>query len=944
MAECECQNQRTLFAKKDKASCFAITRFILLSFFLGLVSCQLADNRIRGQIANTSGPNSEPPGFSCAVNIDASDPQSFGQGTEQLPFVLCGAGQLAALSDPGNSHLWDKYFQLQGDLAMTGPISPIGNSITPFSGVLDGNGHTISGINITSSGSHGIGLFGYTDGAVIKNITLQNSMIDAQGQDWAGVLIGKATQTKISNVTVESGIVTGTGSYYGGIVGDFRGELKDSTVDASSQVNGNTTVGGAVGSIYDAATCSRTSEERAIINNVQTHNDVVAVGNVAGGLVGQMNSAWGYGCLFVVTNSSASGAVSGANYIGGLVGYVHNGNISFSHATGDVNATGRAGGLIGEMDDQDAFSIDIYMTYATGNVTGGFRVGGLIGSSTNQNIYFSYATGDVVNTGTGSAGGLIGYQSGPSHRTAYCYATGSVTSTTGGQSGGLIGYLFQGHVFYSYSVSPVITSANYVGGVVGVPGSFWTIDHVFWDKQTNGVNLQCGAGACNDSYGKTTAEMKTASTFNSVDSTNWAFHADSGDDDTDFWELQAGEYPKLSAYTTNFSMYTFAGGTGSQADPFLIANPSQLNQIGPRLVFSNKYFRLTSDINMIADSAGFRPLQYFTGQLDGNNHTISNLTINSPGSSQMGFIGIGAQAYKEEPIIKNISFNGLSVTGLDYVGGVLGQGEGSMVADISLDGVAVAGNNGVGGVCGQCFSISNVTLASGNVTGANFYTGGLAGITGSINFSSYAGVVSGASITGGGVGQLNITSGPFQRLVSSKNLILGTVSGTGNVGGFVGIATRSEVQETESRASVIASLDQAGGLMGSFENGEINDCGATGSVSGTNAVGGLAGNAQSSTVSQSFAAGQVNGSGSNVGGYLGTTSGVNTYAGNFWNKEENPTLFDIGISGDVGDADQISGEMLINLKTESTYTNKGWDFLNIWIIQPGQNGDFPFLR
>ena len=62
-------------------------------------------------------------------------------------------------------------FYLANDITLSSDWTPIGNVAYPsdgFAGTFDGTGHTISGMNINSSSSGGVGLFGTINGATIK--------------------------------------------------------------------------------------------------------------------------------------------------------------------------------------------------------------------------------------------------------------------------------------------------------------------------------------------------------------------------------------------------------------------------------------------------------------------------------------------------------------------------------------------------------------------------------------------------------------------------------------------------------------------------------------------------------------------------------------------------------------------------------------------------------
>ncbi|MHC4844087.1 MAG: hypothetical protein ACYTEE_09835, partial [Planctomycetota bacterium] len=85
---------------------------------------------------------------------------------------------------------WDANFVMVNDIDLSGysgtELSIIGSyPDNPFTGVFDGNSHTISNFDYEVSGVHYIGLFSFVDdGAVIKNLTLQNPSITAATSDY----------------------------------------------------------------------------------------------------------------------------------------------------------------------------------------------------------------------------------------------------------------------------------------------------------------------------------------------------------------------------------------------------------------------------------------------------------------------------------------------------------------------------------------------------------------------------------------------------------------------------------------------------------------------------------------------------------------------------------------------------------------------------------------
>ncbi|MDR0747379.1 MAG: hypothetical protein LBE89_05735, partial [Helicobacteraceae bacterium] len=159
---------------------------------------------------------------------------------------------------------------------------PIGDSYSSFSGIFNGNGHKITGLRIDRSSMQYVGLFGFTNGAVIKNI---------------GVEIANGKEVK--------------GDYYvGGIVGYVAdGSITNSY--STGDISGTRYVGGIVGRVADGS----------ITNSYATGN--ISGGDYyVGGIVGYVATGGD------ITNSYATGNISGTQYVGGVVGSVYYGTVT----------------------------------------------------------------------------------------------------------------------------------------------------------------------------------------------------------------------------------------------------------------------------------------------------------------------------------------------------------------------------------------------------------------------------------------------------------------------------------------------------------------------------------------------------------------------------------------------------------------------------------------
>jgi hypothetical protein len=150
------------------------------------------------------------------------------KGTELDPYIIRTQYDLQWVSVYTNTsaddHYEGKYLQLGNDIAFDGTannFTAIGNNISSryFAGTFDGQGYTISGINLGANG--GQGLFGAVNGGTVKNLTLSSSTIKSTSNSSAGGIVASAGNNgvTIENCHVSGSVVIESGNDSGGIIG-----------------------------------------------------------------------------------------------------------------------------------------------------------------------------------------------------------------------------------------------------------------------------------------------------------------------------------------------------------------------------------------------------------------------------------------------------------------------------------------------------------------------------------------------------------------------------------------------------------------------------------------------------------------------------------------------------------------------------------------------------
>jgi hypothetical protein len=319
------------------------------------------------------------------------------------------------------------------------------------------------------------------------------------------------------------------------------------------------------------------------------------------------------------------------------------------------------------------------------------------------------------------------------------------------------------------------------------------------------------------------------------------------------------------------NIFAFSGvGNGDVASPYEITTCAQFLEIQNSLT---SVYILKNDLDCSGVSwtpIGVNPGVSFSGILDGNNKTISNISIIKTSEDSGVFIGIFGAV--DGATIKNLIVSNINIVAQNYtyVGGLtgalgLGDTANAIIDNIQISG-SVVGGSYVGGLIGYTYRVTDIvnnSSSSASITGGN-EVGGLIGDLQIPITNSYAsGLVAGNTYIGG-----------FAGLLNSSNILLDGVYATGNVtstgdyaGGLIG-KTDSSISNAYATGIVVGGGDYVGGLVGMSDyNTHINQSYATGSVSGVGYVGGLSGALY--YASNSHAEGVVVGTGDYVGGFSG---------------------------------------------------------------------------
>ena len=277
-----------------------------------------------------------------------------GSGTETDPYQISTAEGLKWFRDKVNSAKTKEETKicavLTEDIDLNNePWTPIGigedtrKEDLPYSGTFDGNGHTISGLNVNYGDKNG-GLFCYVKSATIKNLTVAGSVTYSSGDGIAyGGIVGYADSSTIENCTNRC---TVTGRWYaGGIVGwSANTTITGCANFGNISISGINCVGGICGYLSSYA-----SDETS--TNFSTIRDCYNVGSISG---------------------IYAGGIAGRSYNGDNSAYPNRIANCYNMGKVTTTASGCAGEILGDFFSKKDASLDncYYLDTAGNNAVG----------------------------------------------------------------------------------------------------------------------------------------------------------------------------------------------------------------------------------------------------------------------------------------------------------------------------------------------------------------------------------------------------------------------------------------------------------------------------------------------------------------------------------------------------------------------------------------------
>jgi len=591
--------------------------------------------------------------------------------------------------------------------------------------------------------------------------------------------------------------------------------------------------------------------------NIESDSDVYAglFGYLSKGTITNLGMVNSNITVISLTHINVGGIVGGVYYYSTITNCYNTGNIYAENVLPNTSLvvggiSGRAGNHVTITNCYNTGKISANMAYTVEESYGKYA-GGIVGDAYNNTVIRNcYNTGDVLIT---------------------------VLSTS------IYNYIFVGGIFGKGDTNFSCYDCYNVGNIsANEPNNNYSIKGIGYGDYENCYYLQ----SSNDSGGHSLRDMKRQSTYVGFDfETVWTMGSDSG-----------YGYPTLKKTPHKGDVETtndFAGGAGTESNPYLIETKEQLDNVRNYL---DAHFKMIADIeftdadfaeggNFYNNGKGWEPIgnninasYWFVGSFDGNGHTIKNLYVNN-------FLLAGLFGCVVDGMIKNLGLVDSKIIG-ETVGGIAATISNSTIMN--------------------CYNTGDVSC-SGDFSYAN--AGGIAG-------TAFRSTIT-DSFNKGNVSALHLfhetNAGGIVALLIDNSIITNCYN-------------EGDVFATSSDDSSILNNAQTGGIASYVENSTVINCYNTGTISSSSVdgayTGGITGKLSgNSTISTCYNIGAVSASASSYYAEAGGIVGC-AYEGAVTNCYNNGDVFAMSDS-DNAEAGGVVGYMSLGVMVLTNCYNTG---------------------
>lgn len=646
--------------------------------------------------------------------------------------------------------------------------------------------------------------------------------IDLIGYIWTPIGIGNYSfkgvfdggNHKITSMNVRAADTNNVG-LFGYVSG---GTVKNLQVEGSVSYTGNTYVYGDVGGIVGCL-----GDSGAVTNclskvTVEGSGKIANVGGVVGNLIaGTINLCWNEG-----TVNGGSGSV------GGIVGTNSGGTVTNCANFGTVTGSSTAGGISG--------SGAVANSYNLGNVTGAENTTyGISSAAATNSYYLCKLNGAEAAKYVNSNDEQDITTAEKDNKTVYKVGGTELVELLNGSKGSYTEWINKQDEPYN-PVHIIRWDGSFEEGVEGVITLIYEPNN--GGVQTAVTEQQRVEG----DTGSFTIKSDTELGFKHENGTflGWSTDPRAKTADNRYAAGKTVSVEKDKTVTLYAVWENIWTGSGTEADAYQISNAADLTALQTQVnekgfSYTGKWFILTSDINL--NNANWTPIGIdafhpFSGNLDGGNHAISGLKVNTS-TQWAGLFGYVDSPAGNAVVMRDLTLKDGSVTttftGTSFCGGLVAYAWGGIILnDVTVEGFTVKGGiDGTGGLVGSgSVAMTNCHNRGGFVTGR--YAGGLAG-KGYSNLQDrvFAGCTNKAAVVGertagGMTGNETYSNGSYTSCTNS-----GSISAT--QGYASGIAAGGSYERCSNSGAVTGQ--QAAGIC--VNGSKATNCSNTGAVTGT---------------------------------------------------------------------------------------------------------------
>ncbi len=758
-------------------------------------------------------------------------------------------------------------------------------------GIINGNGHTISDINLMNNSSLILNLYGTLENMYIKNYNQETTV--------SGGLIGDVmTSATIDNVHMSDVHITKTGSGDVGGLARYAGvayirNCSVNNIQIDTEGNQDTlNLGGIVGRINNS------SIENCYVKGLII-NDSKGINSGIGGIVGAGTNSNN------IINCYAEGKINSVNLnVGGIIGSSNTANINNCYSKVDISSTNsNVGGIIGSYSGSSlntiSNNISIGNIYTTSGLNSLSRILGTNSNTSSNNYAYEnqllngyireeekgatlLSKEEILNLDLGDSYNYDGKENGvlpklyntegtellPNQEDIYLDDTSEsdvnldvekVEATKPNTT--------------EAEISVTINNSNEVE-ITGIEIEDMTVSSITRNVTQNGITsitVRATPNRYYDSYKLTGIKYKNASSEEKTKDVEVEVEVQFYKEIYTYEDWQSIEEGSYQNYRLMADI-DFSGKDNVKNNITVNRLEAENNVYTLKnitLEFNTANSGLINNVKTSIKNIGFENItltnttgsgSYF-GVIASNNGNIDNLQFNETTIDGENIDYIGLIGGITSGNINEINVKDIKIKGKDYTGGIIGCINISVdatVNNITGDNVTVESNgNYIGGLIGQqsgnTVATSNLKINNSNVTGKN-YSGGIIGL---LNYGSLRYIetnntnISGTSYVGGIAGRFTTTDGS-QYIRYNLQTNSSTINGTGNY---------------------------IGGIAGYFDHGHnrylaVNDTEINATSTNSQNIGGVVGNSYWSSIYYfQISDTKINSNGENVGGVGNDSSG-----------------------------------------------------------------------